>query len=324
MKIAVVIVTYADRSGFVKQVVERILSFNIHSIVIVNNNSTFESSEVLESLSSGNQHISLINLDRNTGSAYAFNRGIEYALTDCGAEYIWLLDDDNLPDADAHAVLVKNMNDELKQCSRDKIIISLLRDGRINYLRAIECAQPWHIIGRSNIFRSFHIASLSEHIVEPDRNIFKGEISAVPYGGMFFHGDVIRKTGYPDENYFVYCDDFDFCCRHISGGGKIFLSIESGISDIEKSWNASGRAVKSIACGEFIPKSYYSVRNRVYLEKKYLVTSWPVYLINMTIYSSLVTLLALSRLKFKNIITYYTAVYHGLTGRMGYNGKYSM
>jgi len=50
MKTTVVIVTYADRSGFVKQVVERILSFNIHSIVIVNNNSAPESAAALESL----------------------------------------------------------------------------------------------------------------------------------------------------------------------------------------------------------------------------------------------------------------------------------
>lgn len=322
MNTTAVIVTYADRSSYVRQVVDRLLLFNIYRIVIVNNNSAPDSAAALESLASFCPIIILINLDANTGSAFAFNRGIESVLADTDSEYLWLLDDDNLPDVDACTILQKNIKSALQYTSRDKIIISLIRDKRQNYIRSVQCSLPEIIIGRKNIFRSFHIASFFDRKTVPDKNIVRGDVSAVPYGGMFFHKEVVKRTGFPDENYYLYSDDFDFCCRHTALGGKIILSLESGISDVETSWNVRQRAIDYIAAGDGLSRIYYSVRNRVCLEKKYLVTCWPLYILNLSIYSLIVTLLALSRLKINNLLSYYTALYHGLIGRMGYNEKY--
>lgn len=322
MKTAAVIVTYADRSGFVKQVVERLVSFDIYRIVIVDNNSAPESKSLLRELEASHRRIKLISLAANTGSAYAYNRGIESVLEDPGAEYIWLLDDDNLPDNDAYNVLTENMANEPDSGKNGRVIFSLIRDKRKVYMDAVQCSTPCLVPGRKNIFRSFHIASFFSRGPVPDVNRIKGEVFAVPYGGMFFHRNVLAVAGAADENYFLYCDDFDFCCRFREAGGKIILSLESGISDIEKSWNVQGSAIKSIAAGDCQWGTYYSVRNRAYFEKKYLVTSWPVYAINMIIYSGIVTFLALIKLRFRNILVYYTALFHGLSGRLGMNEKY--
>lgn len=324
MKIAAIIVTYADRSGYVKQVVERLISFDIYRIVIVDNNSAPASNHALKELEATHRRIRLISLDRNTGSAYAYNRGLEYAVSDDNCEYIWLLDDDNMPDGDAYRVLAENMLGEPDRGVNGRVIFSLIRDKRKIYIDAVHCSMPYLIPGRKNIFRSFHVASFFSRRPVPDVMRSIGEVYALPYGGMFFHRKVLEIAGFSDENYFLYCDDFDFCCRFRSSGGRLFLSLESGITDMEKSWNVGECVIKSIATGSCRWRTYYSVRNRVFLEKKYLVNSWPVYVFNMMVYSTVVTLISISRLKFRNLEIYYTALFHGLSGRMGYNGKYGV
>jgi len=324
MKTTAIIVTYGNRYCYVRQVVEVLLTFNLHGIVIVNNNSVKESSDALHALSEKNSLIKLINLNRNTGSAYAVSRGIDMVLNDPESGYIWLLDDDNLPYPDAYDTLLENMRTELQKNKHHEIIISLLRDNRQNYVNAVKKSTNDSIIGKKNIFRSFHIVGLFTSKADNDESIVKGDVSAVPYGGMFFHKNVIEQIGFPDDRYYLYCDDFDYCCRHLANGGRIILSLESGIEDIERSWNVKGSALKNIASGGDLFKIYYSVRNRVYLEKKYLITSWIMYIFNMLIYSALVTLIAVANLKFRNIKIYYNAVYHGLTGKMGYNEKYRL
>lgn len=326
METTAVIVTYADRYGYVEQVVNRILSFGLYRIIIVNNNSVQKCAENLQALSISNSNISVVNLDSNTGSAYAFNRGIEAAMEDPRSGFIWLIDDDNLPEPDSYGILKKTWIQLSIADKNRKLILSSLRGGRQNYIDAVKKNDPESIIGQYNIFRSFHIKKFFKfkHNKNEENVGSFGEISAAPYGGMFFHRELIDEIGLNDEKYYLYCDDFDFCCRHTGNGGRIILTLESRITDIEKSWNTKGRAVDFIARGDCAFRIYYSVRNRVFLEKRYLVKSWFIYLINMAIYSGVVTILALSRLKFKNIMTYYTAVYHGLTGKMGCNSKYSL
>ncbi len=324
MNTTAIIITYGNRYSYVKQVVDALLVFNLHRIVIVDNNSVKRSAEALSALSSHDKRIQIVRLEKNTGSAYAIKAGVEQVLDDPETDFIWLLDDDNLPYPDAYETLMQNMQAELGKHKNHQIIISLLRGNRQNYINAVKNSKPESILGKKNIFRSFHVADVFSTCTDMDEGIIKADVSAVPFGGMFFHKDVIKEIGYPDEKYYLYCDDFDFCCRHIANDGRIILSLESGIDDIEQSWNVKGSAIKKIATGGDLFRIYYSIRNRVYLEKKYLVTSWAVYIFNMLVYSTLVTMIALTRLKFINIKTYYTALFHGLAGKMGYNKNFTL
>lgn len=326
MKITAIIVTYSNRSSYVKQVVERLLSFNLHSIIIVNNNSVKESFESLKSLSEKHSIIKLINLDRNTGSAYAFNRGIEKVIDDPESEFIWLLDDDNLPDPDALVKLEKSWN-IINNSKEINCIIASYRIDRSMFKKAVMSGNTDELLGKSNFFRSFHYKN---YLLNKNKNdLFKQfeniliSVPVIPYGGMFLNKKLISVTGLLDESFILYSDDYEFCCRLVKTGGELFLNTESIIRDIEVSWNMDKRFYH-IALNDNFIKTYYSLRNRVFLERKYLVTSWPIYILNMIIYSSIVTLLALSALKFKNIKVYYTALYHGLSGKMGFNDKFTL
>jgi GT2 family glycosyltransferase len=149
-----------------------------------------------------------------------------------------------------------------------------------------------------------------------------GEVFSVPYGGMFFHRDLVATRGSFDESYYIYLDDTEFCMRHRKAGGVILCALASKIDDLEISCYNTNRTIINFATKKIYFQMYYYIRNRVFFEKKYLVSSWPVYITNMILYSSVVTLIAVTRFKFKNLAVYYTALFHGLTGRMGFNEKY--
>ncbi len=323
MNISAIIPTYADRYLYLETVVSSLLKQHLHKIIIINNNSVPESTAKLIDLQQKNEKIEVISFDKNSGSASAFNIGIKKALDDPDCEFVWLLDDDNLPDNSALDILA-DMWGKLSQKNND-IILSSWRTIKDNYLKAVKFSNPDITLGEKNGFRSFHIVeSFKQRKSACFNDLDYGEVFSVPYGGMFFHKELINKIGLFDNNYFVYLDDTEFCMKHRINGGAIYCVLSSKINDLEISCYNNGRTIVNFATKEMFFQIYYYVRNRVYFEKKYLITSWPVYFLNMFIYSVAVTGIALVNLKFKNIKTYYTALWHGLTGKMGYNEKYSL
>ncbi len=109
-----------------------------------------------------------------------------------------------------------------------------------------------------------------------------GELYAAPYGGMFFHKELIKTIGLPDVKMVLYYDDYEFSHRIIKNKGKIYIIRESIIKDIDKSWHItqSGFAILKIASEKNHVRLYYSIRNRVYFELNNLITKKSEYYIN--------------------------------------------
>ncbi len=332
MKVAGLIVTYGDRFHLINEVINELLNQQIHVIYIIDNNSSTASKEKLDKLKNNNKKkIQIYRLNTNTGTAYAFKYGLEKIFHDSNSDFIWILDDDNLPCRNALEEL-KSFWDKCKYHDKEKRLILLsYRENKKIYKYAVEKNNPQVIIGRHNIFRSFHLFALGETIQKKmfpinDKNginnIKYGEVTAAPYGGSFFNKKVLELIGYPDENYYIYGDDYDFSYRIIKQNGKIILVLDSVIKDIEQSWNIQGVAVYNIVKQRNQVALYYSIRNRIYLEKKELVTNYFMYSINMIIYSSVVLFLGLILFRFKNIKTYFIALYNGLKGEFGKNKNY--
>ncbi len=100
-KTAVVFVTYGNRHHYFSKLIERLFSMRVEFIIAVDNNSHSESKEALLKYSSEKKSkLCIIENSENLGSACGFSRGIKAAI-ELGAEFIWLLDDDLLPDSDS-------------------------------------------------------------------------------------------------------------------------------------------------------------------------------------------------------------------------------
>nr|WP_321464080.1 glycosyltransferase family 2 protein [uncultured Cohaesibacter sp.] len=93
-RIAAVVVTF-NRIDKLKIVLEKILAqtLPVETIVVVDNASTDGTDQYLTELSSQNEKVKHLRLEKNLGGAGGFNKGMKLAY-EIGSDYIWIMDDD--------------------------------------------------------------------------------------------------------------------------------------------------------------------------------------------------------------------------------------
>lgn len=325
-----IIVTYANRSSYVTKLADVFFSLGISKVIIVDNGSVPASEAALREYSAGNPRILLKRFETNEGTASAFRIAMETAALDPQCEFIWILDDDNIPCERALSELIRVWDLVQMQEKSFMLMLSSYRDTKPIYRKAVLLGKPDMIIGHRNHFRAFHLAHIinafnrkKETIIPDNASIPDfGEISAAPYGGMFFHKNLLRTIGYPDPKFYIYCDDHEFSHRLILRGGKILAVLTSTISDIEASWNCTGLGVFNIAHHENRTLLYYSVRNRVFLELRFTVNNYITYFVNAAIYAGVVTLFCIAALRFGNLRAFLSGIWDGFSGKMKINRRY--
>lgn len=328
LKVCAVIVTYGNRFKYFEQVIQRLVDIKINHIVVVNNNSTPDSTAQLNKLEKQLKGVlKVIHLQENSGSANGYKVGIEYAATIKSDSFIWLLDDDNRPCENALNILADYWVSITSENKESTICLLSYRQGHSS-IDAIMNNNPAADLGRNNIFRAFHFYDSIYKLFQKKKGskslhnayLNKAGLTYVaPFGGMFFHKNLVKIIGLPDERFYLYSDDHDYSYRITKSGGSILLIPSSEIEDIDVSWHSRQKesAVFKFAKNDDYVRLFYSIRNRSYFEKKELVNNWIIYCINMSIYSMTVFFLALVYFNFKNIYIYFKALYCGLTGKMG-------
>jgi GT2 family glycosyltransferase len=276
--------------------------------------------------------LEVIHLSENTGSAGGYSEGLRNASACEDCEFIWLLDDDNRPKEGALKVLIdfwQNIEEEDKEF---RLALLSFREDREVYKEVIFKNKPDLVMGRKNSFLGFHVMELPKELLRRFKNRYLreineiallkklyGQVSAAPFGGMFFHKKLLDEIGYPKRDLYLYADDWEFSYRITQKGGKIILLLNSVIEDIEKSWHLGDNKglFRVNLLGDFEDfRLYYYVRNRVYFEKKYLVTNPLIYIFNKFTLLFTVGLLGLIN-KRKNIKIISKAVKDGNRGRLG-------
>ncbi|NVL48122.1 glycosyltransferase, partial [Pseudomonas syringae pv. actinidiae] len=99
-----VTLTYGDRFNYLHTLINRSLDSPLISRVIIVSNASVAPLQALCDEWPG--QVRVIWLPDNTGSANGYSTGIKAALQE-GADYIWLMDDDNSPARNAIEVLHK-------------------------------------------------------------------------------------------------------------------------------------------------------------------------------------------------------------------------
>ncbi len=328
--VCVITVTYGKRWSLLRRVLLDGLACQTHQIsqvFIVDNGAETDLKTSLQELVLPFQ-VEVIGLGHNTGSASGFKSGMEAALrTDCN--FLWLLDDDNCPEPDA---LQKLFETRTAQGNNPLHAFASFRTDREKYVRALIGKDKLDPIQHDS-FHGFHLGDLLRLArkrirkptpLPPMPSGAVCQIGYAIYGGLLLGVDLVRKIGLPDESYFLYMDDREFTVRIPLAGGAIFLVSESRVVDLETSWNIK-KGVKALPMmdTEMPPdKVYYTNRNQVAFDRKYVIRSVPIYLINAAIFF----LLALARGLLQNRSLFPTlarfrlllaAFWDGWTGRMG-------
>jgi len=298
MKVGVVMLTYDDRAKYFVKVLARLETFaEVYRIVVVCNAISPDSLDRLKSLNERSGKMRIHDMGYNSGSAKGFKEGL-LCLKEEPIDFIWLLDDDNLPEKDSLNCLIKFW---AKSNPRERELCCLLsyRPDRKLYKDAVLKQDPYLMLGPENSFLGFSLMEtlkkrFSKHEAPLNPSIRKfGQVAVAPYGGMYFQKSLLDRIGLPDENKFLYADDHEFSYRITKSGGKILLILNSRIEDLEKSFHLK-KGNKLLNTRYFKTESktaiYYSVRNNVIFEQNF-VTSSMVYFINKHLYLCLLLLL---------------------------------
>ena len=149
------------------------------------------------------------------------------------------------------------------------------------------------------------------------------EVNNSAWGGMFFHKSLIDKIGLPNEDYFIFLDDYEFSHRINSFGGKIYLLPNCLITDIDyKSYSNYSRFTNLIRF-EKPERVYYAARNHFVFERKYRCNNVLIFYLNVIAFIKIGFFFSLFNLNFSNFKTILIAIFDGIKGNLGENKDFA-
>jgi len=169
---------------------------------------TVERSEAEEGSASvlAQAHLLLVRTGANLGFAGANNVGMRYALHSKSFDYVWLVNNDTVVDADALTSMLKR----IEQCAQpaicgskilfydDPAVIQALGGARYN---------RWTGISSTTLGRNLNDKDVIDH------QDYEGKMSYIAGASCLVPMSFIRDVGLMSENYFLYCEEIDWTLR---------------------------------------------------------------------------------------------------------------
>ena len=241
--VAAIVVTY-NRLELLRQCAEALrVQTAVCDILIVDNASTDGTAQWLAS----QPNLHYRNTGSNLGGAGGFNFGMRWAV-EAGYQYVWIMDDDCLPNPDALEKLLKA--DSVLGGPENYGFLSssvLWTDGR-------EC-----VMNRQKIAKAFyrHVELLKHGIIQ---------IQQATFVSLLFPRESIFRFGLPIRDFFIWGDDIEYTRRMaVRGNTPCYLAGQSQVIHATKNNTGSNIALDE---GERIDRYFYAIRNEAYLYRQ--------------------------------------------------------
>lgn len=242
MKFGVVIVTY-NRLALLKECIEACMlqTYKFETIIIVNNCSTDGTYEYLNSIKEKN--IKILHCETNMGGAGGFYEGIKYSQELNNCDYLLLIDDD--------AIIDKNYNKNIKNGIEQA---KAKNENILAYSGTVLTENQIVTSTRKNITKKYEFEKCD--LKKYKKDYFDYDCSS--FCGLYISMDLIRIIGLPKKDFFIWYDDTEYCMRIRK------YTIFRNINDATINHKAPIQSPTGINW-----KSYYGIRNRLYVEKNY-------------------------------------------------------
>jgi len=326
-----VTLTYGNRLHYLQALIERSLACTkIGQVIVVNNAASADLSPLLHRWPA---QVRIIDLPSNTGSANGYAVGIDAALK-AGAEYIWLMDDDNAPTAGAIELLHLRLAECSRKLGRAQVAVMGFRPTHQADIAA-GVPQRFAFPHRSSCF-GFHIAQLPYKLWrrlpwgKPHAESLHHSLVKLPfatYGGLLGHRAMYENIGLPRTDMILYADDTEYTRRITASGGHIFLVTDAQLDDLEHSWNIKSRTnniYETFLLGDSDLRAYYTARNQAWFDK-YVWARWGwLYSLNRAVFMTLLRLVALRSGTPQRLALLQQAIADGESGRLGLNKSFPL
>ena len=259
-------------------------------IVLIDNKSTDDSIDKLEKWIQNQKELSsnliFIKSSENNGYAAGNNIGIKYVESQEDAQFIWILNNDTLIQADILEKLLncyKNLENENIALLGSKILNEDFSIQSIGYLNS----------------------KYTEDEIKSKSSI---EVEHISGCSIFFRADKIKEIGYIPEEYFLYYEETDWM-KHIKQKGfKIFTCLSSQL--IHKHAKSTGGIYSPFVI-------YYMTRNQILFNKKYLNSIQYYLFITKMISRNLLKIIFYSFKNLKSSKSIFTGTIDGILNKKG-------
>ncbi|MCC8104670.1 MAG: glycosyltransferase family 2 protein [Clostridiales bacterium] len=274
-KVIAVVVTY-NRKELLRQCIERLISQENEScdVLIVDNASNDGTPEMIQRDFSRKEVI-YYNTGANLGGAGGFEIGVKKAV-EMGYSYMWIMDDDTLPEKDALLQLMK---------ADQKL------DGNYGFLSSVAYWTDGNIcsmnIQKKNIFKHINNSDYKKDIVP---------IKMCSFVSLLVKAEWIKKLGCPIGEYFIWTDDYEFTGR-ISRNAPCYMIPKSKVIHAMKKHTRVNFATDDSSRME---RYRYIYRNDVHCYRQYGINGW-IYIMLKDIYTAVNIILHSSDNKIKKI-----------------------
>lgn len=208
MKIIAVVVTY-NRLPLLKECIKALQNQTVlpDQILVVNNNSTDGTAEWL-----GTQQTVTVIEQQNRGGAWGFYTGVKQAYYN-HADWIWLMDDDSIPDPTALDELLK----ALETCSRLPVKTGFIGS------KVLWTDGSVHLMNRQTLKKADKTTLLEEDLEREALDL----VEFNSFVSLFVSREVVNKVGLPIKEFFIWHDDIEYTRRIIRSGWDGVLAHKS-------------------------------------------------------------------------------------------------
>ncbi|MFI4916563.1 MAG: glycosyltransferase family 2 protein [Phycisphaerales bacterium JB060] len=199
-------------------------------------NPAFAATDTDTANTAGLASVTLVRNTANLGGTGGFNTGfqaVEKLLApDADIDFLWLLDDDALADANALASLLRTAEEDPAAGLVGSRAVDIA-DRTTTYETTIyydpaqgRMAETPHAGHRLEGAHTDWIARVGDSRGAHD---FAGvrEVDVVSACSMLARWSVVQRVGYWDSRYFIYCDDADWCLRVGRAGHRVVCDLDA-------------------------------------------------------------------------------------------------
>lgn len=197
-RILAVVVTF-NRLGLLRRLVDRLLEVPELAEILVIDNCSIDGTGAWLAGHPGVRHLVL---PENRGGAGGFSAGVSWAV-ERGADLIWLMDDDGLPDPGCLPELLQHRDDfdfygpvVVDEAAPDRLVF------------------PIRVPGRSTVLH--RVAQVEQ---ASDEGVLPGVV--IPFNGVLVTADLVRRIGPVREDFFIWGDDHEYRLRAERAGARI-------------------------------------------------------------------------------------------------------